>query len=56
MISTQSRKPLYTHRPLSISFLGLPYRTLSISHKKKELLRGLWVVPKLDASVMPLAL
>ena len=31
-----------THRPLSSSFLGLPYRILKISHKK-ELLRGLWV-------------
>ena len=30
-----------THRPLSSSFLGLPYRILNISHKK-ELLRGLW--------------
>ena len=32
----------FTHRPLSSSFLGLPYRILSINHKK-ELLRGLWV-------------
>ena len=32
----------FTHRPLSSSFLGLPYRILNISHKK-ELLRGLWV-------------
>ena len=31
-----------THRPLSSSFLGLPYRILHILHKK-ELLRGLWV-------------
>ena len=31
-----------THRPLSSSFLGLPYRILSINHEK-ELLRGLWV-------------
>ena len=31
-----------THRPLSSSFLGLPYRVLNINHKK-ELLRGLWV-------------
>ena len=30
------------HRPLSSSILGLPYRILSINHKK-ELLRGLWV-------------
>ena len=31
-----------TYRPLSSSFLGLPYRILNINHKK-ELLRGLWV-------------
>ena len=31
-----------THRPLSSSFLGLPYRILHMNHKK-ELLRGLWV-------------
>ena len=31
-----------THRPLSSSFLGLPYRILNINHKE-ELLRGLWV-------------
>ena len=31
-----------THRPLSSSFSGLPYRILTIIHKK-ELLRGLWV-------------
>ena len=31
----------FTHRPLSSSFLGLPYRILNINHKK-ELLRGLW--------------
>ena len=31
-----------TDRPLSSSFLGLPYRILNINHKK-ELLRGLWV-------------
>ena len=34
-----------THRPLSSSFSGLPYRILNINHKK-ELLRGLWVNPK----------
>ena len=34
---------LLTHRPLSSSFLGLPYRLLNIRHKK-ELLRGLWVI------------
>ena len=33
---------LAPHRPLSSSFLGLPYRILNIIHKK-ELLRGLWV-------------
>ena len=33
------------HRPLSSSFLGLPYRILNINHKK-EPLRGRWV--KLD--------
>ena len=31
-----------THRPLSSSFLGLPYRSLNMDHEK-ELLRGLWV-------------
>ena len=34
-----------THRPLSSSFLELPYRVLNTNHKK-ELLRGLWVNPK----------
>ena len=33
----------YTHRPVSSSFVGLAYRILNINHKKKELLRGLWV-------------
>ena len=32
----------FTHRPLSSSFLELPYWILNINHKK-ELLRGLWV-------------
>ena len=32
----------FTHRPLSSSFLGLPYRILNINHKK-ELFGGLWV-------------
>ena len=27
-----------THRPLSSSFLGLPYRILNINHKKELLL------------------
>ena len=31
-----------THRLLSSSFLGLPYRILNMNHKK-ELLRSLWV-------------
>ena len=38
----------FTHRPLSSSFLGLPYRILDMNHKK-ELLRGLWV----DHPIMP---
>ena len=41
-----------THRPLSTSFLGLPYRILNINHKK-ELLRGLWVNPWLRISPPP---
>ena len=32
----------FTHRPLSSSFLGLPYGIRNINHKK-EPLRGLWV-------------
>ena len=36
-----------THRLLSGSFLGLPYRILNINHKK-ELLRGLWAVRSLS--------
>ena len=36
--------PESTRRPLSSSFLGLPYRIPNISHKQ-ELLRGLWVSP-----------
>ena len=32
----------FTHRLLSSSFSGLPYRILNINHKK-ELLRSLWV-------------
>ena len=35
-------KPKPNHRPLSSSFLGLPYRILNMNHKK-ELLRGPWV-------------
>ena len=39
----------HTHGPLSSSCLGLPYRILTMSHKK-ELLRGLWVLSEaLDA-------
>ena len=34
---------ILTQRPLSSSFLGLPYRILNINNKK-ELLRGLWVL------------
>ena len=34
---------VYTHRPQSSSFWGLPYRILNIK-PKKELLWGLWVV------------
>ena len=33
----------FTHRPLSSSFLGLPYRSLYVNHKNKELLRSPWV-------------
>ena len=39
---TQPLPQLDTHRPLSSSFLGLPYGILNINHKK-ELLRGLWI-------------
>ena len=35
-------KPPYSHRPLSSSFLELPYRILNINYKR-ELLRSLWV-------------
>ena len=35
-----------THRPLSSSFLGLPYRIPNINHKR-ELLRGLWLEKQL---------
>ena len=38
----QTTDILLAHRPLSSSFLGLPYRILNINHKKEEL-RGLWV-------------
>ena len=34
--------PGLTHRPLSSSFLGVPYRILKNNNKKK-LLRSLWV-------------
>ena len=34
-----------TQRLLSSSFLGLPYRILNMNHKK-ELLRSLWVSPR----------
>ena len=39
---SESAHPWSTRRPLSSSFLGLPYRILKINHKK-ELLRSLWV-------------
>ena len=39
---TQVSTKVLTHRLLSSSFLGLPYRILNMSHKK-ELLRSLWV-------------
>ena len=32
-----------THRPLSSSLSGLPYKILNMNPKTKELLRGLWV-------------
>ena len=41
----------FTHRPLSSSFLGLPYRILKMNHRK-ELLRGLWVVAGSGVSVL----
>ena len=40
--ATPPDKPGSTHRLLSSSFLGLPYRILNTS-PKKELLRSLWV-------------
>ena len=41
ILSAPSALQVFTHRPLSSSFLGLPYRLLNINHKK-EILRGLW--------------
>ena len=38
-----------THRPLSSSLLGLPYRILDINHKT-ELLRGIWVAVAVTAA------
>ena len=38
-----------THRPLSSSCLGLPYRVRNINHKK-ELLRGLWIWLRVQSS------
>ena len=38
----QSLLEVPTHRLLSSSFLGLPYRILNMNHKQ-ELLRSLWV-------------
>ena len=40
----QAEDPSCTHRPLSTSFLGLPYRVLNNISHKEELLRGLWVL------------
>ena len=40
----------FTQRPLSSSFLGLPYRILNINHNK-QLLRGLWVGFRVQASM-----
>ena len=42
VFAMQGLEHIIAHRPLSSSFLGLPYRILNIKHKK-ELLRGLWV-------------
>ena len=36
-------RQIFTHRLLSSSFLGLPYRILNMNHKK-ELPRSLWVI------------
>ena len=44
-------EPNSTHRPLSSSFSGLPYRIPNINHKK-ELLRGLWVYKRSTANSM----
>ena len=44
------RTSLLSHRPLSSSFLGLPYRILNINHKK-ELLRGLWVSSQTTSAI-----
>ena len=41
-----------THRPLSSSFWGLPYRTLNMNHKK-ELLGSLWVVAGVESNYIP---
>ena len=43
MAQAMNKVLVYTHRLLSSSFLGLPYRILNMNHKK-ELLRSLWVV------------
>ena len=39
-----------THRLLSSSFLGLPYRILNMNHKE-ELLRSLWVTRPEDSAL-----
>ena len=42
-MESKPQEHLSSHRPLSSSFLRLPYRILNINHKE-ELLRGLWVI------------
>ena len=49
LYKTIVRDARLTHRPLSSSFLGIPYRILNISHKK-ELLRRLWVGISIEAA------
>ena len=41
----------FTHRPLSSSYWGLPYRVVNINHKL-ELLRCLWVGMSVDFEVL----
>ena len=44
------RVQVYTHRPLSSSFLGLPYRILNMNHKKELLGSVLWIPSKVSTS------